>query len=47
MHFSLLLPEALAERIQTAAMGNGLQPPQDTHAKIPEWAGLMFDGILR
>lgn len=33
---------------QTIAMGNGLQPSQDIHAKIPEWnVVLMFDGIFR
>lgn len=48
MCFSLILTEALAEKIQTPAMGNGLQPSQDIHAKIPEWnVVLMFDGILR
>lgn len=47
MLFFLILPEALAERIQTTAMGSGLQPSQVIHAKIPEWNVLMSDGILR
>lgn len=34
MRFSLILPESLAERIQTTAIGNGVQSSQDIYAKI-------------
>jgi hypothetical protein len=36
MHFSLILPEALAKKSKTATLGNGLQPEQEIHVKIPE-----------
>lgn len=47
-HFFLILPEVLAERIQTTAIGSGFEPSQDTHVKVPQWnLVLVCDGILR
>lgn len=46
-HFSLILPEALAERIHTGALESGPQPPQDMPAKMPgamSWCLMAFAG---
>lgn len=46
-HFSLILPEALAERIHTSALESGPQPPQDMPAKMPgamSWCLMVFAG---